>query len=81
LQKNEDIKPPIIIEDYDLWNNEVIIPPIMIDDYGLQKNESIVFLTIINHTICKSEDTTFSSLLTILAFKRAWVLSCETKTK
>jgi hypothetical protein len=34
-KKNEDIKPPIIIEDFGLWNNEVIMPPTMIDDYGL----------------------------------------------
>ncbi len=62
-------------------NNEGIIPPTMIDDYGLQKNEGIVLLVIINDTICKSEGITFTLLLTIVAFKRTWVLLCKTKTK
>jgi hypothetical protein len=53
----------------------------MINDYGLQKNEGIVFPTIINDRICKSEGIAFSLSLTIVAFKRTWVLLCETKTK
>jgi hypothetical protein len=81
LQKNKDIKPPIIIEDYGLWNNEIIMLPTMIDDCDLQKNEGIVFPTIINDTICKNEGIAFLLSLTIVAFKKTWVSLCETKTK
>jgi hypothetical protein len=44
LQKNENIKPPIIIEDSGLWNIEFLAPT-MIDDYGLQKMKILYFLT------------------------------------
>jgi hypothetical protein len=45
-------KPPIIIEDYGLWENEGISFSNIIDDDGLYNNEGICMQDM-NESICK----------------------------